>query len=64
MLVLCHQMLLEKLNGTTPCLLDETTVPPNEGGLRFLQRGRNTVTTIGEVVCVVDSWLIETDFSK
>nr|CAB3266662.1 STE20-related kinase adapter protein alpha [Phallusia mammillata] len=26
----CTQMLLEKLNGTVPCLLDETTVPPTE----------------------------------
>ncbi|XP_060111775.1 STE20-related kinase adapter protein alpha isoform X1 [Heteronotia binoei] len=36
------QMLLEKLNGTVPCLLDTTTIPPEELMTKPLRSGAST----------------------
>lgn len=36
------QMLLEKLNGTVPCLLDTTTIPPEELALKPSRSGADS----------------------
>uniref|UniRef100_UPI0037E8396C STE20-related kinase adapter protein alpha isoform X1 n=1 Tax=Semicossyphus pulcher TaxID=241346 RepID=UPI0037E8396C len=36
------QMLLEKLNGTVPCLLDTTTIPPEELSLKLSRSGADS----------------------
>ncbi|KAM9456888.1 STE20-related kinase adapter protein alpha isoform 1-T1 [Clarias gariepinus] len=36
------QMLLEKLNGTVPCLLDSTTIPPEELGMKSSRSGADS----------------------
>lgn len=36
------QMLLEKLNGTVPCLLDTTTIPPEELSLKPSRSGADS----------------------
>ncbi|CAG07237.1 unnamed protein product [Tetraodon nigroviridis] len=40
--LLRFQMLLEKLNGTVPCLLDTTTIPPEELALRPSRSGADS----------------------
>lgn len=39
---LFSQMLLEKLNGTVPCLLDTTTIPPEELSLKPSRSGADS----------------------
>lgn len=39
---LCPQMLLEKLNGTVPCLLDTTTIPPEELSMKPSRSGADS----------------------
>ncbi|XP_053115015.1 STE20-related kinase adapter protein alpha isoform X2 [Hemicordylus capensis] len=41
------QMLLEKLNGTVPCLLDTTTIPPEELTMKPSRSGASTGTGEG-----------------
>lgn len=36
------QMLLEKLNDTAPCLLDSTTIPPEELGMKSSRSGADS----------------------
>ncbi|XP_006811020.2 STE20-related kinase adapter protein alpha-like, partial [Neolamprologus brichardi] len=36
------QMLLEKLNGTVPCLLDTTTIPPEELSMKPSRSGADS----------------------
>lgn len=42
LLLLLFQMLLEKLNGTVPCLLDTTTIPPEELALKPSRSGADS----------------------
>lgn len=42
LLLLLPQMLLEKLNGTVPCLLDTSTIPPEELSLKPSRSGADS----------------------
>ncbi|XP_030204511.1 STE20-related kinase adapter protein alpha isoform X2 [Gadus morhua] len=45
------QMLLEKLNGTVPCLLDSTTIPPEELSMKPSRSGADSGICEGPGAC-------------
>ena len=44
-------MLLEKLNGTVPCLLDTTTIPPEELSMKPSRSGADSGICEGSGAC-------------
>ncbi|XP_005994678.1 STE20-related kinase adapter protein alpha isoform X1 [Latimeria chalumnae] len=47
------QMLLEKLNGTVPCLLDTTTIPPEELTMKTSRSGADSGIGEGTAACSI-----------